>query len=230
MSISVKENENSTEAVQIIPLDLRYGGMKTISTPASNNAPPVNSYIYNDVLNPALDSTQLRNKQIKYTDNLIKHVEPATPFTGTDLIKKEKSDAFQDSTLKKIEKITPPTISIPQKHILLLPTDQGAFLYDDETHTIRNIAKNLYLGDTKSVTVTSCPRVYSGLWHNGYSYIDNNGNIYVRPTGELFGFTAGSSNGCSTPVLADGVIYLADGSSTDQEIVNWQYDNINYQR
>jgi len=102
----------------------------------------------------------------------------------------------------------------------LLPTDQGIFRYDKITRSLKNIAQGLYLSDSRRVTVSSCPRIYSGLWHAGYFIIEPDGTAEGARYSEMSGAAMGEDRGCDTPVIysgAFGSLYLANGISLDFE-------------
>jgi photosystem II stability/assembly factor-like uncharacterized protein len=103
---------------------------------------------------------------------------------------------------------------LDNKTLYLLPTDQGLFVYDNLTHEMKNIAKDLYLGDTGMVGVTSCPRIYAGLWHLGHFFIDENGTINARRTSEKYGAGTIEGSGCDSPVLYENS-YYPDGLHED---------------
>jgi len=108
----------------------------------------------------------------------------------------------------------------------LIPSDQGAFIYNNASRTLSNTAKKLYLGDTESVSVTSCPRIYAGLWHLGSFWINPDNTIEGFNGGEVNGYGVGKDGGCDTPVFDPVHGYLYNGKNKDETKTQWFQDNI----
>ena len=70
---------------------------------------------------------------------------------------------------------------------MFIANRSGLFLYDYSLGKIKNIAKDLYLGDSLRLTVSKCPRIYTGLWHVGSYFINPNGEITMLLTAENAG-------------------------------------------
>lgn len=102
-----------------------------------------------------------------------------------------------------------------------IPTDQGLFLYQATTARLINVTKDLYLGDSAQVAVTSCPRVYAGLWHVGSYWINEDNSIEGFNGGENNGYGAGPDDGCATPVFSPVHGYLSDGKNIDEKKTEW---------
>lgn len=117
----------------------------------------------------------------------------------------------------------PPTIKIEK---FLLPTDQGLFVYDKSLKKMSNIAKDVYLGDTGHIVVTSCPRVYAGLWHVGYFFIDSDASVWGYTNSEKGGATAGEDLGCNTPIMYSQGMYSPDGITVDMDVSYWIWNTL----
>lgn len=117
----------------------------------------------------------------------------------------------------------------PEQFAFLLSTDQGLFLYDTKTHTMSNLAKDLYLAHSERVTVTNCPRVYAGLWHVGAYWINIDGSVNAVNTAESPGIGAQKDGGCSgTAVNTRGGV-LMDGQHLDVEKTKWLFDQMTFE-
>ncbi len=106
---------------------------------------------------------------------------------------------------------------IKQQDKIYLPSDQGLFvsLPDD---TLKNLVNNLYLTDTAAVKVAPC-RIYSGLWHRGYYWINQDGSIEGLE-GEETGPEPGQNKGCTTEALPAYDGFLTEGSINNLDIAS----------
>lgn len=112
----------------------------------------------------------------------------------------------------------------------LLSTDQGLFLYDTKTHTMSNLAKDLYLGHSERVTVTNCPRVYAGLWHVGAYWINIDGSVNAMNTAESPGIGAQKDAGCNGVAINTRGGVLMDGQHLNPEKTKWLFDQITFEQ
>lgn len=120
--------------------------------------------------------------------------------------------------------------------IYLMPTDQGIFSYDSNQDQLNNIAKDIYIGDTGKLRVSSCPRVYTGLWHIGLTVIDQNNLVSGINIGEKFGAEIGRDENCVTEVLFTNGIYGTNNeysnngqffpSNNELETTSWLFSNM----
>lgn len=117
---------------------------------------------------------------------------------------------------------------LPEGFAYFMPTDQGLFLFNAETGILTNMTKDLYLGDSGQVTVTSCPRVYSGLWHVGSYWVNPDNSIEGFNGGENWGYGIGPDDGCETPVFSPVHGYLYDGKKINEGKTQWFGDNIDF--
>ncbi|MBI2339041.1 MAG: hypothetical protein HYU99_01565 [Deltaproteobacteria bacterium] len=116
---------------------------------------------------------------------------------------------------------------LPGGFSFFMPTDQGLFLLDGEG-TLTNMTKDLFLGDTGMVEVTSCPRVYAGLWHVGSYWVNADNTIEGFNGGENWGYGAGGDDECETPVFSPVHGYLYDGKNLNEGKTTWFGDNLDY--
>ena len=117
---------------------------------------------------------------------------------------------------------------LPEGFAYFMPTDQGLFSFNAETGTLTNMTKDLFLGDSGQVTVTSCPRVYSGLWHVGSYWVNADNSIEGFNGGENWGYGIGPDDGCETPVFSPVHGYLYDGKKINWGKTKWFDDNIDF--
>ncbi len=134
--------------------------------------------------------------------------------------------------------INPGDLRIDKMHVinvgskgqyLLMPGDQGLFAYGNKKSILRNLVSDLYLGDTRGVSITSCPRIYAGLWHHGSYWLDKDGSVHGLNSGESRGYGIGEDLGCETPAFDPHGSYLYDGMHIDYEKTDWILNQIKFE-
>lgn len=109
-----------------------------------------------------------------------------------------------------------------------MPTDQGLFWQNTLNGTLTNTTQALYLGDTGIVAVTSCPRVYAGLWHVGSYWVNSDNTIEGFNGGENWGYGEGADNECETSVFSPVHGYLDDGKNLNEGKTTWFDNNVDF--
>ena len=127
--------------------------------------------------------------------------------------------------MKVLELRAAPGIIPVYKRIYLLPTDQGLVTYDSQTKKIKSLTNGLYLGDSLSVTLSKCPRVYAGLWHVGGYFIGEDGYPIVLSTDETAGGTVRELEKCKEEVFFGSGLFLEGGKVNDKKThFSWNND------
>lgn len=104
---------------------------------------------------------------------------------------------------------------------VFLPTDQSLYEHNRQSGLFSNLSPNLYLAEARNVAVTQCPRLYTGLWHVGAYWVDENGAINGFNGTESDGFGVSSEgNECERAAYSLGHGIMPDGMTIDRAVSN----------
>jgi hypothetical protein len=103
---------------------------------------------------------------------------------------------------------------------VLMPTDQGIFVYNQAADSLRNITDDLRLVESRGVAVTRCPRIYSGLWHVGSYWVGRDGAVkgFNGSESDGFGIDRTVADSCRQPAFNIQHGYLSDGRILDRQL------------
>lgn len=109
----------------------------------------------------------------------------------------------------------------------LIPSDQGLFEFNTATRTLTDLAPELYIAESRGVTVSECKRVYAGLWHVGAVWVEQTGAVHGFNGSESDGFgLAPAYNACKQNALSLVHGFLEDGSENSRSTTSSVYDSI----
>lgn len=104
--------------------------------------------------------------------------------------------------------------------MVFMPSDQGIFVYNQNTNALRNLTQGLRLVESRGIAVTECPRIYSGFWHVGAYFIGRDGLVrgFNGSESDGFGINRTPADACAQPAFNLQHGYLNNGRSISRAL------------